>query len=193
MIGLLHGIIKKVENDFILYTNGGVGYLVFVPDNVIEKNGDTITLFIKTVVSETDIKLFGFLTTFEKQFFEVICTVQGVGPKMAINIMSHSSISDIMDMIENEDIKSLTKIKGIGPKLAQRLPNELKESLNKFIKNDEDKTFEKEIVINSLNKLGFNRTIVKKFLSEELNKFSKKDYDTLDKLIKLTIKEIGNK
>ncbi|MGM0437215.1 MAG: Holliday junction branch migration protein RuvA [Bacillota bacterium] len=136
MIGSLKGKIKtKFEDQLIIEVNG-VGYLVEVADiSRVESEGKQSHLYIYTYVREDQLDLYGFQTMEERQLFEILLSVSRIGPKAAINILSHLSYDRFINAILTENIAVLKEVKGIGPKTAQRLVLELKNKVDELAKN----------------------------------------------------------
>ena len=133
MIAFLIGVIEeKGENNLVMDVNG-VGYGLNVSSTTlltIGQVGERAKIYTYMAVREDDISLFGFSTQEERDLFYQLITVSGIGPKMAIGILSGLSISDLTVAIINEDVKLLSKIKGLGKKTAERLCLELKDKLS---------------------------------------------------------------
>lgn len=171
MIAYLRGIIlEKTEKYLILQTND-IGYQVFTTSNLLSeiKKGDSLEFFIHTHVREDNITLYGFSRFNELQFFELLLTVSGIGPKIALEILN-SPIEQIQNAIFHENLAVLTSINGLGKKTAQRLILELKNkvqlidggsvSSQKIVRNiDQD-------VINALESLGYSRYHIVRVLSK---------------------------
>ena len=132
MIALIRGhLIIKAPQYTVIDVNG-VGYKVFIPLSTFPKlpqYKEEVTLHIHTNVREDAIQLYGFLSIEERDFFVTLLTISGIGPKMGLNIMSGSSLSDLTETVENEDVKRLSMIPGVGKKTAARIVLELKEKL----------------------------------------------------------------
>ena len=110
----------------------GVGYKVFIPLSTFTKlphEKDEIMLHTYTHVREDAMLLYGFLSVEERDFFTTLLTISGVGPKMGLNLLSGSSLSDLMKIVESEDAKRLSMIPGVGKKTAARIILELKEKI----------------------------------------------------------------
>lgn len=131
MIGSIKGKIEYKGTGYVIVDTGGVGYKVFVaPGFLIEnKVGDNVKLVIYTHVREDQLTLYGFNTVPEQEFFELLLTVSGVGPKSAVGIMSLASLDMIKSAIVSEDPSVFTKVSGIGRKTAERVIIELKEKV----------------------------------------------------------------
>jgi holliday junction DNA helicase RuvA len=132
MIAHLRGkLIARHPNQAIVET-GGVGYdvVISVPTfSDLPPLGGEVALFIHTHVREDQLALYGFLRAEEKQLFEKLITVSGIGPKLAITILSGMAASELGNAIRGNDIARLTKIPGIGRKTAERLVLELRDKL----------------------------------------------------------------
>jgi Holliday junction DNA helicase RuvA len=132
MIGLLRGrLLEKRPNQVILDV-GGVGYLVAVPLSTFAALGDLhaeVTLLIHTHVREDTLALYGFLSAREKHFFELLLGASGVGPSLALKILSGMNVEELVPAIRTGDLARLTKIPGVGRKTAERMVVELKDKL----------------------------------------------------------------
>ncbi len=131
MIGSLKGTVQFKSSNYIILETAGVGYKVFVtPPLLVQlKIGQPLTLVTLTYVREDQLTLYGFQTLPELEFFELLLTVSGVGPKSAVGIMSLAEINMIKSAIVSEDPSVFTKVSGIGRKTAERVIVELKEKL----------------------------------------------------------------
>jgi|GEM_PF-105121 len=128
MFASLTGIIQKKYSDYVIVSVNGVGYKVLCHNQSINEIqiGQNYFFFIETLIGEDYIKLFGFLTEAEKNWFLTLSSVQGVGGKAALAILSVANPSMISDAILLGDRAIITKAAGVGPKLADRIINELK-------------------------------------------------------------------
>ncbi len=164
MIGLLSGKIKSKETESLIIDVGGVGYQVFTPPFVWQKCkvGQEKSLFVHTHVREDDISLFGFATMPEKKMFVDLISVSGIGPKLALSILSHSrGTARIIEAIQKADVEFFKAIKGVGKKSAQRLIVDLKPKVGDL----EDLDFETEEdqdLVEALEGLGFSKKEIKK-------------------------------
>jgi Holliday junction DNA helicase RuvA len=133
MIGLLRGrLLEKRPNQVILDV-GGVGYLVAVPLSTFAALADLhaeVTLLIHTHVREDSLSLYGFLSAREKHFFELLLGASGVGPSLALKILSGMNVEELVPAIRTGDLARLTKIPGVGRKTAERMVVELKDKLD---------------------------------------------------------------
>jgi holliday junction DNA helicase RuvA len=133
MIGLLRGrLLEKRPNQVILDV-GGVGYLVAIPLSTFAALGELhaeVTLLIHTHVREDALSLYGFLSAREKHLFELLLGASGVGPSLALKILSGMNVEELVPAIRTGDLVRLTKIPGVGRKTAERMVVELKDRLD---------------------------------------------------------------
>src|ERR1700756_4775816 len=132
MIGQLRGRLAEKRPNQVLVDVGGVGYLVQVPLSTYAALGELhteVTLLIYTHVREDALALFGFVSSREKHFFELLISASGVGPALALKILSGMSVEELVPAIRGGDLVRLTKIPGVGRKTAERIAVELKDKL----------------------------------------------------------------
>src|SRR5712672_996698 len=130
MIGKLKGIIDSYGEDFIVLDVNGVGYLVQCSARTLQELpgvAQPATLSIETHVREDQIRLFGFLTDVEREWFRLLQTVQGVGAKVALSVLSTLTPADLASAIALRDKATITRAPGVGPKVAERVVTELKD------------------------------------------------------------------
>ena len=133
MISFLIGVIDEKRENYLTIDVNGVGYELTVSNNTLVSlpmPGENAKIYTYLSVREDGVSLYGFSTTEERDLFNKLITVSGIGPKVAITILSGLSISDLIVAISNQDVKLLSKIKGLGKKTAERLCLELKDKLN---------------------------------------------------------------
>jgi Holliday junction DNA helicase RuvA len=132
MIGQLRGRLAEKRPNQVLVDVGGVGYLVQVPLSTYSALGELhteVTLLIHTHVREDALALYGFVSAREKHFFEMLLSASGVGPSLALKILSGMSVEELVPAIRGSDLVRLTKIPGVGRKTAERMVVELKDRL----------------------------------------------------------------
>src|SRR5262249_57964409 len=132
MIGQLRGRLADKRPNQILIDVGGVGYLVQVPLSTFASLGELhteVTVLIHTHVREDALALYGFLSSREKHFFELLISASGVGPSLALKILSGMSVEELVPAIRGGDLVRLTRIPGVGRKTAERIVVELKDKL----------------------------------------------------------------
>jgi len=129
MIGKLTGVVDSVGEDHVLLDVGGVGYLVHCPSSTLSKltAGAHTALMIETRLTDETIKLYGFSTAEEREWFRLLQTVQNVGAKVALNVLSALSARDLERALALGDRAVLGRAQGVGPKLALRIVTELKD------------------------------------------------------------------
>ncbi len=134
MIAKLKGVVDTVDADAVIVDVGGVGYLVSASARTLRDlaAGDAVTVLVETIVREDAIALYGFLETAERDWFRILTTVQGVGARVALSILSTLSPDEIARAIAAQDRATLSRPAGVGPKLAARLATELKDKAAAF-------------------------------------------------------------
>src|SRR5262249_1458473 len=136
MIGQLRGQLADKRPNQVLVDVGGVGYLVEVPLSTYAALGELhteVTLLIHTHVREDALALYGFLSSREKHFFEMLLGASGVGPSLALKILSGMSVEELVPAIRTGDVARLTRIPGVGRKTAERIVVELKDKLETVV------------------------------------------------------------
>jgi len=184
MIGFLTGKIISSKPTQILLDVNGVGYSVNISINTFEKisEKESVSLFIFTNVKEDSITLFGFYTQSEKDMFELLISVSGIGPKVSMGILSGIVVDDLKEAISNGNISRLIAIPGIGRKTAERIVLELRNKVDSVKADGEVKVSSaKEEAVAALSTLGYQRQISEKVIRDLLSENS--NY-TLEELIR---------
>ncbi|VAW04153.1 Holliday junction ATP-dependent DNA helicase RuvA [hydrothermal vent metagenome] len=135
MIASLKGLVDHIGEDSCIIDVGGVGYLVFCSGRTLGNLppvGEAVILMIETHVREDHIHLFGFASETEKDWFKLLQTVQGVGAKVALAILSVIAIDELSNSIAAQDKTVVGRATGVGPKLATRIITELKDKVARF-------------------------------------------------------------
>ncbi len=130
MIAKLTGLLDSQGDDWLVIDVGGVGYMVFCSGRTLSSlpsAGATVALSIDTHVREDHIHLYGFADQIERDWFRLLTTVQGVGARVALAILTVLSPDNLADAVISQDRAMLTQAPGVGPKLGQRIVNELKD------------------------------------------------------------------
>lgn len=176
MFAYLNGILEEVEQDRVILDVNGVGYMIKVPTNVLDKLpsiGSDIKLYTYFVVREDSQELYGFIDRQQKAMFEKLITVSGIGPKGALSILSVLDINEVVKGILVGDIATLIKAPGVGKKTAQRIILELRDKMDEFtIDEDEDgisyvssdRTSKLDEVVDALVILGYTQNEIKRAL-----------------------------
>ena len=139
MIGKLKGIIDSYGEDHIIVDVNGVGYVVHCSARTLQAlppQGDPVALAIETHVREDQIRLFGFQEDMEREWFRLLQTVQGVGTKVALSILSTLRPADLASAIAMRDKAMVARSPGVGPKVAERIVTELKDKAPKYAEID---------------------------------------------------------
>ena len=132
MISSLHGRITAKGENYVVVEVGGVGFKVFVPSSSLDQFGSVgqeISLFTHMHVRENELALYGFRSPDELQLFELLLGVSGIGPKVGLKIVSIMSVETLREAIATGDAAMLTRIPGIGKKIAERVMVDLKDKL----------------------------------------------------------------
>jgi Holliday junction DNA helicase RuvA len=161
MISLVNGVVRSISLDKVIVEVGGVGLSLAVTQKTSAQLniGVQVQLFTTLVVREDSLTLYGFLEDGDRALFELVQTVSGIGPKVALSIVSALSPSQLAIAIAQEDISAIEKVPGIGRKGAQRLILELKGKLTDFgtsSKSDRHQPVWREQLTSALVSLGFN-------------------------------------
>ncbi|MBU5636842.1 Holliday junction branch migration protein RuvA [Geomonas sp. Red69] len=197
MIALLTGKIAHKAPDYVILDVNGVGYQVFIPFSTyyaLPAEGSTTTLQVHTSVKEDAINLYGFRTQQEKELFQLLIGVSGVGPKLANSILSNSEPAELSESLVSGNIARLSAIPGIGKKTAERLVLELKEKMKKLgmthaatgVAAAPAKPEIREDILSALINLGYKENVVQKALAEL--KFP--EDATVESLLKQALKKL---
>ncbi|HWI40920.1 MAG TPA: Holliday junction branch migration protein RuvA [Verrucomicrobiae bacterium] len=197
MIALLTGRIARKAPDFIVLDVHGVGYRVHIPFSTyyeLPPEETTVSLHIHTSVREDAILLYGFRTLLEKELFQLLISVSGVGPRLATGILSNVEPGDLMRSLAQGDLARLASIPGIGKKTAERLVLELKEKVKK-VEGEKPQPEEaaatlqgdvREDVLSALVNLGYKESLVQKALGAIVPE----EGDTVEALLRKALKAL---
>jgi holliday junction DNA helicase RuvA len=199
MIARISGTLIHKSVQYLVVDTQGVGYQIMVPLTTfyeLPEVGHTVTLHIHTQVKEDAISLFGFLSHGEREAFQVLISVSGIGPRLAMNILSGISVPELMTSIIQGDLKRLVGIPGVGRKMAERLILELKEKVMKMQPSQVltpagtgTQRIEalKEDALSALTNLGYKNTAAKDAVDQVMQEESREKL-TLDVLLKGALK-----
>ncbi|MEM0898554.1 MAG: Holliday junction branch migration protein RuvA [Pseudomonadota bacterium] len=170
MIGKLKGTVDEIADDHVTIDVHGVGYVASCSSRTLSSlsMGEAIVLFIETYVREDQLRLFGFDNALDREWFRLLQSVQGVGAKVALAILSTLSAADLANAIALQDKDMVARAPGIGPKVAQRIVTELKnkapayagESINIALKQEIGEGVASSAVsdaVSALSNLGYSR------------------------------------
>ncbi len=198
MIALISGKIVYKGISHVIVDVQGVGYRVFIPLTTfyeLPEAGQTITLHVHTNVKQDAINLFGFYTVQERDLFQLMISVSGIGPRISMNILSGISAQDLLRAISSGNVGKLVNIPGVGKKMAERLILELKEKVikkmmteNAPVTDDQHQVSEiiVEDVLSALVNLGYKSNVAREALDKVLR--SSEEKLGMDKLLKKTLK-----
>ena len=222
MIAFLKGVLTSIgKSDIILEVNG-IGYLLNVSSKLISSLGDigsNLSLFTDLQIKDDKIVIYGFVNSSEQSFFKLLQSVQGVGPRAALSLLSTLSVDEVVLAISSGDKTMLSRADGIGPKVAGRIASELLDKVsvfnisnsirntdNKFNKNEQDKlNFQEndydgnismivEDIISALINLGYGRSEVFSVVMKIKNDFSHKKQNklfTVKTIVPIALKELS--
>jgi Holliday junction DNA helicase RuvA len=168
MIGYLRGKIISKKPTKLLVDVGGVGYLVNISISTFEKISDKeeVSLYTYLSVRESAMDLYGFYTLAEKEMFELLISVSGIGPKSAQSILSGIQIEDLKEALRTGNISRLVSIPGIGRKTAERLMVELRDKADSVSDSSEDLKAGASTIrydaITALVNLGYNQKVAER-------------------------------
>jgi holliday junction DNA helicase RuvA len=180
MISSVTGKVKGISSNSVVIEVGGVGILVNVPLRVIEtlSIGNLVDLHTHLIVREDALTLYGFSELVDRNLFELLLTVTGVGPKVAQSILGGNPAAAVADMIKGNNLKSLEAIPGLGKKGAQRLVLELKDKLaNYSIAGVSGASQLKDQVESALQGLGYTPKESRLMVSQSLNQLPTENVD----------------
>ena len=222
MIASLKGVLTSIgKSDIILEVNG-IGYLLNVSSKLISSLGDigsNLSLFTDLQIKDDKIVIYGFVNSSEQSFFKLLQSVQGVGPRAALSLLSTLSVDEVVLAISSGDKTMLSRAEGIGPKVAGRIASELLDKVsvfnisnsirnidNKFNNNEQDKlNFQEndydgnismivEDIISALINLGYGRSEVFSVVMKIKNDFSHKKQNklfTVNTIVPIALKELS--
>jgi len=183
VIAHLRGKLALKDPARVVVDVNGVGYEVFVPlttYTALPETGSEVSIDVHTHVREDLIALYGFSTRRERMIFEKLMTISGIGPKLAVTILSGGSVEDLAGAIKRSDLARLTAIPGVGKKTAERIILELKDKLQDFVEGPAKSGVEAD-VLSALENLGYNRALCESALSRAASGDAAAPFDVLFK------------
>jgi len=189
MISKLTGTISHTETKYIILEVNGVGYKISINSETaskIIKSYKNITFWTYLAVRENALDLYGFLTIEELNFFELLITISGIGPKTAQGIMNAASIQTLGMAIQTGDSTHLTKINGIGKKVAEKIIMELKDKIETIVESTESKESirNNSDTVEALISLGYSQIEARNAL-KEIPKNLQKTSDKIKEALKI--------
>ena len=197
MIYYINGKIVEKNPIKVVVEKDGIGYVVNVSLQTSENignPGDDVKLYTVLKIADEDINLYGFSTNHEREFFLLLIEVPNIGPKVALRILSGSSVEEIYNAISNEDPSFFTKIPGVGKKTGERLIVELKQKIEKIelVPSGESIKTDRELfsnAVDALTVLGYKRAEAISSVKKILSQFNNKSL-TLEEVIRETLKKL---
>lgn len=197
MFALITGKLAHKSASEVIVDVGGIGYQVYIPLSTfyeLPETGDHVSFHIHTHVKEDAIQLFGFRSHEEKSTFKLMIQVSGIGPKLAINVLSGISAPELARAVSGGDLARLVTIPGIGKKTAERMVLELKDKFSKLVKEEMAGPAMTEVpddilmndALSALENLGYKQPVAKKALEQVRGSL---DGDlTIEELLKQALK-----
>lgn len=190
MIGKLTGHISFIGSNYVILDVSGVGYKVFAPLETIRtlsKQEEVISVFTHLAVRENALDMYGFLTQSELDFFEMLITVSGIGPKSAVGILSVAPIDTLKSAVASGDTSYLTKVSGIGKRNAEKIVLELRDKLGALEYTQEETTLHKEEseAVAALEALGYPTKDAREAIK------ATSDAQTTEEKIRAALKNLG--
>ena len=195
MYAFFCGKVDSIYKDRIIIDVNNIGYEINMPESdILSLNiGDSIKIYTYLNVREDDMRLFGFKTNESLEFFKKLITVSGVGPRVALGIISNVDVESLGVAIATENVAALKSVPGIGPKMAQKIIFELKdkvlkdktEKISVTLKQNNSKNIEEAIT--ALEVLGYNQRQIK----EVISRLDLSD-DSVENIIRKVLKEMQN-
>lgn len=200
MIAFLTGTILEKTPSALIVEVHGIGYQIFIPLNTfyrLPEVKESVSLHIHTHVREDALQLYGFLSPLEKELFLLLLGISGVGPKVALGILSGMELTELVQALRDGNVDRLRAIPGVGPKTAGRLVLELREKVNALSPaglqipvsagSESDKT--KEDALSALVNLGYHRTEAKRTVDQIAEETA--DSESVEGLIKKALKQLA--
>ncbi|WP_370931361.1 Holliday junction branch migration protein RuvA [Bartonella sp. DGB1] len=193
MIGKLTGTIDVIYDDYIILDVAGVGYRIFCSNKSLSslEAKSKYSFFIETYIREDIIRLYGFKTKLEQDWFVILQSIPGVGAKVSLAILGVFDPNELVKIILDNNVSFLCRVNGIGKKVAERIINELKHKKFSGISNNIGQPMVNNNImeaISALENLGYNKTNAQEAVTRAQEKIGKNVETT--ELIKLSLKEI---
>ena len=198
MIAFLRGQVLDKQPNRLIIDVQGVGYALHIPLSTyynVGEPGTEVELRVYTHVREEALQLYGFLTTLEQEVFEHLIGVNGIGPKLALAVLSGMENAEfIVGCVQRGDVTQLTRIPGVGKKTAERIVLELKDRLTKLISASDlavlsaSETKLRDDLISALLNLGYHRPLAQKAVDVVVNKGSDVGFE---EALKSTLQELS--
>jgi Holliday junction DNA helicase RuvA len=187
MIAKVEGLVSEINNKFLVVSVGGIGFKIYTTTGIKSavKKGQNISMFTHLAVREDALDLYGFLTEEELNFFEMLISISGIGPKTGLSVLNTSTVSILRKAISTSDTSHLTKVSGIGKKVAEKIVLELRDKIG--MQAESDISLRDEVdAVEALKAIGYSQNEAREALKKVGGKFVK----TSDK-VKEALKILG--
>lgn len=197
MISFIKGVLEVVDGTFVIVDVHGVGYGLLISEwdrSQLPELGEPVVFYTYLQVKEDGVQLFGFLNRAVQQTFQLLITVNGIGPKSALGLLSRLSISELYLAIQHEDVTAISRAPGVGKKMAQKLILELKDKLAQFVM-DESEPMTEEVsnrrsleadAVEALTTLGYGVSESRQLVAQVIS-----SADTVEEVLKLALRVGG--
>jgi holliday junction DNA helicase RuvA len=200
LISSLRGTLIKKSPEGIVVETGGVGLDVLVPLTVLYElpdPGNVVQLLVHTHMRESQFLLIGFLRQDEKETFRLLMTVNGIGPKLAVNILSGLPAEELLETVHREDAPRLQRIPGVGKKMAERIVLELKDKMpareislgNRGLRGQQQAQYFSEL-LSALMNLGYKRKEAEQAVEETLSDPARVEQENLESLLRVALRAL---
>lgn len=175
MYEYFNGKLVDIADTYVVVDVNGVGYKIPIPASHFAKLPavhSSIQLYISFIVREASQAIFGFLSRQERDFFELLITISGIGPKTALALIGHLSFSELESAIQTENLTLLSKVPGIGKKTAERLVIELRNKISSFCPDPSQAPASNQMVkdaLNALLNLGYQHSVAHQAIKNALS------------------------
>jgi Holliday junction DNA helicase RuvA len=195
MIGFLRGRVLEKEPNRIIVDVQGVGYEVLVPLSTyyeVGEDGSEVALRIHTHVREDVLQLYGFRTALEQQLFERLIGISGIGPKLAVAVLSGIETRELVTAVQRGDVARLTRVPGVGKKTSERIVLELKDRLASVaapvdVPAGEPAGRLRDDLVSALQNLGYHRPLAEKAIETV---FASGDEPTFEQALRSALREL---
>ena len=202
MIAKISGILESVNLTEVIVDVNGIGYEIIIPLSTYDKlprEGERVSFFTYLHVREDAMILYGFATLDEKGLYKILISVSGIGPKLALKILSSISISSFCEAVSNGDIKTLMRINGLGKRSSERLVVELKDKIKTFAPEtayqsgniSKDISKQEEEAVLALVQLGFKYETARKSVMKISSSLSSEEANS-ENLIRKTLQSLNS-
>jgi Holliday junction DNA helicase, RuvA subunit len=195
MFDYIFGLVVEKNPSSLIMEANSIGYKIYIPLSTYERTAEKLDakIFTKLFIKDDEIKIYGFSSHEERELFDLLLSVNSVGPNMALTILSGSSVRQFKDMVLGNDLRTLQRIKGIGKKTAERIVLELRETIQAVVPVDVSSVeMEKTVVVSdaimALIALGYARGVAEKAVKSVSGNFNVSD--GVELLIKESLKKV---